>query len=72
MLPKTPGVDGAPRAVAEEGKKLEGPKLEDPGLPNDWFPELKLAPKLPPGLAEPILLGAIPRLRVGGPDPGKP
>jgi hypothetical protein len=32
VLPNTPGVEGAPRAVVEEGKKLEVPKPLAPVL----------------------------------------
>lgn len=35
VLPKTPGVDSAPKALAEDGKKVEWPMPEVPGLPND-------------------------------------
>lgn len=71
VLPKTPGVDIAPRAVAEDGKKVDWPMPEVPRLPYDWFPVLKLVPKAP-ALVDPRVLGATPRLRVGGPEPGSP
>jgi hypothetical protein len=42
VLPKTPGVEGAPNAEADEGKKLEWPRPELFRFPpnmEDWFPK---------------------------------
>ena len=75
VLPNIPGVDAAPNPdelkPEEPGKKLFCPPKADvfwfdPENNVDWFP--KVDPKLPEGF-DPRVLGAPPRLRVGGPAP---
>ncbi len=84
VLPKTPGVEGAPRAdvlkpeVVDEGKKLVCPPkadvlgLAEPEKSDDWFPPPKVAPKFPEGFDPRAPPDAPPRLSVGGPEPGRP